>query len=148
MDDRTVVAAAIVLVVLTGAVAVDITHDRRMSLVGHPPAAADCRYDEATETLTFEVRRGEIDDASFAGVRVFVDEEPAALGGPNGTTATGHWVADEEPAAAAYPLERGSTVTVYGVDPDSEVYAVIVRQSGSADTLMAAATPARNCTAA
>jgi hypothetical protein len=142
--DTVLLSAAVFLVITIGFV-VPLTTSPRGDFAGDPPAEADCRYNETTETLTFEIQRGGVDDRAFAGVRVFVDDKRAVVGGPDGVTDSGAWVTDEGPAAADYPLERGSTVTVYGVDPESEVYAVVVRESGSADTLIGAATPARDC---
>jgi|GEM_PF-2093103 len=144
MDDRLALTAVVCLVIVTGFV-VPLTTSPRGDFTSEPPAAVDCRYDETTETLTFEIQRGEIDDRSFAGVGVFVDDERAVVGGPDGVTDTGRWVTDTGPDAAAYPLERGSTVTVYGVDSESDVYVVVVREGGPADTLIGAATPANDC---
>ena len=145
MKDRSIIILVIIFVFIIALSMSQITYNNRPGFTSRPPAEADCRYNETTETLTFEIQRGGVDDRAFAGVRVFVDDKRAVVGGPDGVTDSGAWVTDEGPAAADYPLERGSTVTVYGVDPESEVYAVVVRESGSADTLIGAATPARDC---
>ncbi|MEZ3144554.1 hypothetical protein [Halobaculum sp. MBLA0143] len=108
-----------------------------------PPIETDCQYDEPAAQLRFEVERGSVTEREFDGLWVYVDDELASLSGPQGRTDTGAWVIDGNVSDAAdYPVERGSTVTVHGVGPDSDVYVTVAWENTEANSLTAAADPA------
>ena len=144
MNRRLILAVAVPVVVGTGLFL--YTPGLGDTLESEPPAKTECQYDTTAEELVFEIQTGRIDDDSFAGVWVYVGDELARVSGPDGRSDTGAWVIDGDVGDVAdYPLERGSKITVYGVDPDDNVSVVPVAEHGSTDTLIGTATPASDC---
>lgn len=141
-DERVGLLVTITLVVAVALGATLYTAERHRDTAG-PPIVTDCRYDEPAAQLTFEVERGSVTEREFDGLWVYVDDELASLSGPQGRTDTGAWVIDGNVSDAAnYPVERGSTVTVHGVGPDSDVYVTVAWENTEANSLTAAADPA------
>lgn len=142
-DGRLVVAVAVVSVALLGSVVALVTALGPVEGAG-PPIETECRYDPTDERLTFEVQRGSVTEAEFSGLWVYADDELASLSGPDGETDTGAWVIDGDVGdVASYPVDEGSTVTVHGVTPASEVYVTVAWEGGDADSLTAVASPVR-----
>ena len=145
VDERLVVSALVVLVILTACAGWLVGVDQRVTLAVVPPADTDCRHDATNETLTVTIRGGEVDRAQFAGVWVTVDDELATLSASGNTTDTGAWVIDGDVNDVAnYPLGVGATVTVHSVAASDTVRVVVTDEQNTQFTILDA-TPADGC---
>lgn len=113
-----------------------------------PPATVDCRYDVTGERVTVEIADGEIGDEWFAGVWVYVDDDPARLSGTAGTTDTGEttdtgaWVIDGDVGDVAdFPLDEETTVTVHDTAPTDDVEIVAIYNDGDGGSLIGSVAP-------
>lgn len=145
VDERLVVSALVVLVVVTACAGWLVGVDQRVTFAVMPPADADCRYDASNETLTVVIRGGEIDRAQFAGVWITVDDELATLSARGGATDTGAWVIDGDVNDVAnYPLRVGATVTVHSVAATDTVRLVAADEQNNQFAILDT-TPAKDC---